>query len=235
MPNTPFSAVPGAQDEGAPESQKAVSTVGDTARSFKDEVKELLGKEYPNDAEARKAVKETFNFVGKAGAYRKNVKILQERLGTDETGVLTHLENLTKTTMAESNTPQAYSSSEQAPMTDDVISKVRAVEERLDESTFYNEHPELKSHRELLGSLRASTGKSLNEVAEISYVKDVIEKARKHDEAERQKSVLHSNPRMGAVRDNMTQAKEAVAKGDFRVAQGAAMKAVLEAFPGKQA
>ena len=69
---------------------------------------------------------------------------------------------------------------------------------------------------------------SHNEVAESEAFKTVYEKASKFDETEKARSVLESSPRIGRVRDNLKQAREALEKGDDNAARKSDVGAVLD-------
>ena len=82
----------------------------------------------------------------------------------------------------------------------------------------------------MIGELRDTTGKPIRQVVELPAVKTLVEKARSFDEAERSRSVLHSNPKLGQVRDKLTESREALEKGDVNTAKSGAVGAVLDAF-----
>lgn len=67
-------------------------------------------------------------------------------------------------------------------------------------------------------------------VANDASLKLTLEKLRGYDKTESAKSVLMTNPRLGQVTDDMQRAQEASAKGDYRTAEDAAVKAVTSLF-----
>lgn len=191
-----------------------------TSPSVKDVLGQVLGKSFKDDATALKSIKDTFDFVGKAGSYQSNIKKLTAKFATDELGVISLMENLAN---------QSTETQVTQP-TESVMGEIQALKQQVEESEFFAERPDLKEHKDLLRELRGSTGKRLSEVAELPSVKSLLEKARAADEMERSKSVLQSNPRLGQVRDKLAEAREAAKSGNDAVAKSAAVSAVLDAF-----
>lgn len=108
---------------------------------------------------------------------------------------------------------------------DDFVSR-----KEFNESTFYAKHPEYEPYKNIIGALKSATDNTLEEVVKADDFKAVYEKAAAHDESEKSKSVLQTNPRLGKVTDKMTQAKEASAKGDTTTAKDLGVAAVIEAY-----
>jgi len=185
-----------------------------SGQSLKDVLSKELGKNFLDDATALKAVKDTFSYVGATGSYRKAVKTLGEKLGLDESGVLKRLEETARNPEALAPRPE-------------LASEVQELKVRLEDSEFYGERPELKPYKDLLADLRGGSGKLLKDIAESDVFKNIIEKAQAHDEAEKSKSVLESNPRIGHAKDAMNEAREALKNGKVRIAHEAAVKSVL--------
>ncbi len=102
--------------------------------------------------------------------------------------------------------------------------------EEFDEATFYAANPDYKSHKDLINALRKGTGQSLSEVVNREDFKSLYSKAKAHDEVESAKSVLQSNPRLGAVTDKFSQAKKANQEGNTGAAKHLAVSAVLDAM-----
>lgn len=182
-----------------------------------DELNQELGRTFKTKEAALSALKETYKYVGKAGQYEKAIKSIAAARQTDEAGVLRFMEELQKP--AEAQPPR--------PAVED---KVKELESRLDESTFFGEKPELKSYAPLLKELRGATGKSLKDVSESEAFKSVYEKAKAHDENESKRSVLTSNPRLGQATDKLGQAREALKSGNAEAARSSAVSAVLDTF-----
>jgi len=88
------------------------------------------------------------------------------------------------------------------------------------------ESPEIKS---LLNGLRGE-GQSLNDVANSDTFKSIYSKIKATDEIANEKSILHSNPRIGKASSALDEAKEAASKGDFSTAGDKAVKAVIESL-----
>lgn len=182
-----------------------------------------LGKVFPTDDAAIKAVKDTFSFVNEAAETKKTVQSLKQQFGVDDAGLKKLMENLASTTTHQPSATSNSSSSELA-------SKVSSLEAKLDESTFYSDNPDLKPYAGLLGELRQTTGKSLSEVAKSDAVKGVIDKAKAHDESEKSRSILQSNPRLGQVQNKLTEARDAVKSGNYSAASAGAISAVIDSM-----
>lgn len=116
--------------------------------------------------------------------------------------------------------------------------------EEFDEANFYANNPEYTGHKELINTLRKGSGKSLEEVVQDESFKSVYDKAVAHDENQKTKSVLQSNPRLGSAvdkqqkaRDSIKAMNEATIKGDLVGAEQAldvakfnAVGSVLDAY-----
>lgn len=172
-----------------------------------------LGKDFKDDDTALKAVKDTFNYVGGMGKYKETLKALESKLGVSgEEAVLQRMEEVAKITSEPRDT-----------------SDVSDLRKQVEDLTFYKDNPKYEGHRDLLNELRNDTGKSLPEIIKSETLQGVLEKAMAHDEVQKSKSVLESNPRLGQVRDKMKEATES-AQTDPRRAAELATQAVLEAF-----
>lgn len=204
--------LPAEVDVAAADASKAASGVG-----LKDVLSKELGKTFPTDEAALKAVKDTFSYVGRQDSLRETLKAVKTRFNTDEAGVLKLMEDLQNKTEAPAARPE-------------LESQVKELRERLDEATFYNEHGDLKPYRALLSELRGSSDKPLQEIANSEAFKAVVEKAKAHDELESKKSVLQSNPRLGQAKSKMDSAQELLKAGDRSGARATAVGAVIEAF-----
>lgn len=179
--------------------------------SIKDILAEELGKEFPSDEAALKAVKDTFSYVGKVGKYRPAIEKLESKYG-GEKETIKFMEEI-------------IGRDEQKIDESKFISR-----EQYETDTFFAKNSNLEQHRRVIEALRVSTGKPLQEVAELPEFKGLVEKASAYDKFEESKSVLRSNPRLGQVSDKISQAREALSKGDTNTAQDAAVAAVLGAY-----
>jgi hypothetical protein len=182
---------------------------------LKDALSKALGKEFPDDSTAIKAVKDTFDFVGKAGKSQKIVQSVMESQKLDEESAIRFInEKLTTNPPA----PQ--------PKTEDFVSR-----KEFEESQFYSEHQELKPYKNLLETfVKANPGKSRTEILEMPDFKDSFGKIQEQDAIGKQKSILHSNHGVGKGADKMTQAKDAQKSGDQQTAEKNAVESVMESF-----
>jgi len=112
----------------------------------------------------------------------------------------------------------------------DLEAMVKEQAARLEEMSFFSENPGLQTHKQTLMDLQKGTGKSLRDIANLESFKSVLTKAQAHDEAEKSKTVLQSNPRLGAAKDKMSEAREFAKAGDHRSAASSAVSAVLDAY-----
>lgn len=98
-----------------------------------------------------------------------------------------------------------------------------------EEATYYAKHPEYEPYKKVISALR-SEGKSFEDVVKSDDFKHLYDKATAYDKVEQSKSVLKTNPRLGKITDNMSKAKDYVAKGEFKSAKSSAVAAVLDAY-----
>ena len=183
--------------------------------SIKDQLGKALGKEFPDDETALKAVKDTFSYVGKL----KNLESLdtamdqlQKVLGTDQRGVIEKVEEITKTSVQEK-------SGEFVPRAE------------FDKTNFYSQKPEYAPYKKLVETFKkANPEQSREEIVESDDFKEDFAKIKAHDESETSKSVLKSSPRLGGAIDKMSQARESLDKGKHVEAGDKAVEAVLDAF-----
>jgi len=180
-----------------------------TKSEIKDELGKALGKEFPDNETALKAVKDTFSYVGKLKDLKNldnTMSELREVLGTDQKGVIQKIK-------------------EMKPTGDFVL------REEFDKSNFYNQNEEYKPYIKLVETYkRANPDKSRDEVIQSDDFKSAFSKIKSHDEIEQSKSVLKSSPRLGAATDKISQAKELSNKGNLDEAERLATDAVLDAY-----
>jgi hypothetical protein len=101
--------------------------------------------------------------------------------------------------------------------------------EQYETDTFFANNPDLKQFQPVLSALKSQNpDKSFDDLIGMDSVKPIIEKASAYDKQEKTRSVLQSNPRLGAVSDKITQAR---AEGVSH-AEGSRLvtEAVLDAF-----
>jgi len=218
----PEDTLPGGEDIAPSDGQGSESEVVE----LKDILKSALGKEFPDNESALKSIKDTYSFVGKAGWYKKAVDAVATAKGLDEKGAVKYImENLPQEPLPQTPAPQV-----EQPAVDQnkFISR-----EQYENDMFFSKNPDLEPHRALLSDLQKATNKSLSEVVQSDAFKGIYDKAKAHDEFKKSKSVLMSNPRLGQVQDKMTQAREAVKRGDTNTARANAVGAVLDAFESR--
>ena len=165
------------------------------------ELNQLLGKNFPTKDAALKSIKDTFSYTGQVGQLRAEI----DRLKGSGTAA-----------------PSANDS--------ELASTVRALQEQLQETTFFNERPDLKEYQSTLREMSRGTGKSMSEIANSEAFKPLFEKALAQDVAAKKRSVLESNPRLGQVRDKFTEAREALKQGNRDSAVETSISAVLDAY-----
>lgn len=188
--------------------------------SIKDELGKTLGKEFPDDATALKAVKDTFSFVGEIGnikELKEAMSQLQKVFNTDQKGVLAKVDEIVKTGGTGKVDPTQF------------VSK-----DKYDRSTFYLNNPDYKPYSKLIETFqKANPEKTREEIVESDDFKGDFDKIKAHDEAKNTKSILETSPRLGKVTDKLSEAREAQEKGDQTTAETKAVEAVTEAFPVK--
>ena len=197
---------PKEKPEGDPEGQKT-----DKSEDLKGKLNQALGKSFPSEESALKAVKDTFDYVGKAGKSQKAIKAVMEAKGVSEEEAVSFITDSVKEEKG------------------NFVSK-----EEFNQNAFYSEHPEYKDYKRIVETWRRANPTETREIIVASDdFKEQFDKIKSHDEAEKQKSVLHSNPRLGAVKDKLSQAKESYNKGNFKKAGDTAVDAVLDQYPQK--
>lgn len=108
--------------------------------------------------------------------------------------------------------------------------KIAVMQQDMRDSEFYRDNPEFGAYKDLIKQIGGDPSK----VVEEDAFKNVYEKAKAGDEAEKAKSVLQSNPRLGAATDKLAKAQEAIKDNpDSLEARGDAVGAVIDAFPIK--
>lgn len=75
---------------------------------------------------------------------------------------------------------------------------------------FFVKNPTLEKHRELLEAVAVKNNVPLQEAAQLDSFKSYVDKADGYEQTQAAKSVLQSNPKLGAVRDSMQEARDLV-------------------------
>jgi hypothetical protein len=217
--NTPES-VPDVPLESTPEGVGA-----DESQIQLEKLNELLGKDFKDVDTALKSVKDTFNFVGKRDEISQTVKQVAEASGKDEAAVLETLKSL----MTNTNPPAPESSADPRSTDDNFISKEQYIEDK-----FFDKNPELESIKDYIKPLKQTNDQfksmSWDEFAKTEQVSKLMETFSGYDEATNKKSVVESNPRIGAITDKLTRAKQALEAGDVSSAKSNAVSAVMDSF-----
>lgn len=243
---TPETATEGG--EQAPETDAAPASAGQGADGSGnsiplEQLQEVLGKDFKDVDGALKSIKDTYNYVGGQAQYKENIEKLSEALGTDEAGVLSTLQNLSMSLDNGNTQPEGE---EVTPAPEPQPEGNYVTREEMDENNFFAEHKELADLRDVLGPLKDVHGDDMTwaEFAQTDTAKKIIEPITGFREIEQQKSALESNPRLGAVsdtmskaRENMAAANEAARAGDRQsavqaenAARESAVSGVIEAF-----
>lgn len=171
-------------------------------------LKEVLGKDFVDADGALKSIKDTYSYVGSQAQFKEQVGTIAQALGTDEAGVL---EVLTELSMSLENQPAAPTDGapeEQNPKEGNFVTR-----EELDENNFFAANPQLADLKAALGPIKAAHGQDMSwsEFAQTDIAKNIIGPITGFREIEQQKSALESNPRLGAVTDSMSKARESMA------------------------
>lgn len=194
----------------------------DDARIELAKLNEVLGKDFKDIDTALKSVKDTYGYVGRQDEIRRGVKQVAEQTGKDEGAVLEAL----KTLMSEQ--PQEAAQPVTAPQ-GDFVSK-----DQYSEDMFFSKNAEYEDIKSIIKPIKNSSDEfkamSWSDFVNTDQVKGIHETYSGFKELQGSKSVLESNPRLGAVSDKMTKAREAQANGDTYGARKSAVGAVLESL-----
>lgn len=106
--------------------------------------------------------------------------------------------------------------------------EVEKLRQDFDESQFYSENPDLKSHKDIISTYAKAKALPLAEVVKLDEVKKVIAKVKGFEEIENSKSVLQSNPRLGTIRNKIQEGKTALGEGNYSKARENAVSAVVD-------
>lgn len=210
-------AVPEVPLESTPEGVSA-----DESQIQLEKLNELLGKEFKDVDTALKSVKDTFNFVGKRDEISQTVKQVAEATGKTEDDVLESLKSLMS-----QPTPAPESKQDPRASDDNFISKEQYLEDK-----FFDKNTELAGLKDYIKPLKMSSPEfqamSWDEFAQTESVSKLKETFSGYEEANSKKSVVESNPRLGAITDKFTKAREAQAAGDDATAKSTAVSAVMD-------
>lgn len=179
---------------------------------------EALGKQFPDDATALKAVKDTFSFVGEAGKYKKAAEAAAQVAGVD---VKSFIENPMSIFEPETQVPAP--AQESTPVD---LSKYVDID-TYNRDMFYKDNPELKPLQKTIDSYVKANGVSHADAVSSDDLKPVLEKVKGYDEIQSSKSVVESNPRLGEVTSKLDEAAALQAEGKDGAARTKAVDAVI--------
>ena len=149
---------------------------------------------------------------------------LNEKLGTRYQSVETALDGLKETKNFVGKVGQA-----QGEATVDPEKFITL--EQYEQDVFYSRNADLEPYKDIINARAKDLNvRPADAVANDASLKLTLEKLRGYDKTESAKSVLMTNPRLGQVTNDMQRAQEASAKGDYRTAEAAAVKAVTNLF-----
>lgn len=217
----PQETVPEVPLESTPEGK------GDDASQIKlDQLNELLGRDYKDVDTALNAVKETYSFVGKRDELRQGVEDVMKATGQDESTVLQNLQSLMESKPEESKSE----SPKQEFNPDEIKAELNA---RYEEDRFFDKNPEFEAIKDYVKPLKAQESfkdMTWSEFAQTEQAKKLVETFSGYEEATSKKSVVESNPRLGAISDKLSQAKQAQESGDDATAKSTAVSAVIDSL-----
>lgn len=212
VPEVPLESTP----EGASDDESQIQL---------EKLNEILGRDYKDVDTALNAVKETYSFVGKRDELRQGLEDVMKATGSDESKTLEALQSLMSTTPE----PQAQDKPEFDP--DVLRSELNA---RYEEDRFFDKNPDIEAMKDYIKPLKNSSDEfksmSWDEFSKTDAVARLSETFKGYEEANSKKSVVESNPRLGAISDKITQAREAQQSGNDVVAKETAVGAVVESL-----
>ena len=183
----------------------------------------VLGKEFPDTPAAVKSARDTFKFVGESGEARKALQTVMETKGfkTPKEAVDFVLAALEPARAIEQK-PE-----EKKP---DIDTSQFVSRSEFDKQSFYGAHPELKGHEKLVETyVKANPQASRDDILKMDDFKEAFGALA----VVRQKSILHSDSKIGVAQGNMEKAREKMADGkpvDIEEAKSLATRAVMEAY-----
>lgn len=107
-------------------------------------------------------------------------------------------------------------------------SEVRELAKRIEELEFYKANPDFEKAKDVINALDKGEGASA--VVKTEQFKEIWKKVSGYDEVTQSKSVLQSNPKLGQIKDKLTEAREASTSGNDSKARESATQAVIDAY-----
>lgn len=197
-------------------------------------LQEVLGKDFKDVDGALKSIKDTYSYVGSQAQFKEQVSKLATALNTDEAGVLSTLETLimdiNNPNPADPNPANPAPEAPAAPANPTQPEGNFVTRAEMDEQNFFAENKGLSDIKDVLRPIKETFGKDMSwsEFANTEQAQKVIAPIIGYREIEQQKSVLESNPRLGAVTDTMSKAKESMAAANEAARSGDRQTAVAQ-------
>ena len=187
-----------------------------------EQLNSLLGRDYKDVDTALDSVKETYSFVGKRDELRQSVEEVMKATGADEQTVITKLKaNLMST--EETQKPK------EETVSPDTVPRSQYLEDR-----FFDKNPELEGLRDYIKPIKESSPEfkemSWDEFAKTDKVEKLVSTFSGYEEANSKKSVVESNPRLGAASDKLDKARQALQENNDASARQSAVGAVIDSF-----
>lgn len=223
------SNAPAQVDENVPTgdgTQETALEVKGNSAPLHEVLNEAMGTTFKSPEDAIEGLKNTRDYVGKAGKYSKAVEAVMSAKGLSEDGAVKFImDTVNNAAQAAEVKPEAQAQGEASKF----VSR-----EEFDKTMFYKDNPQLAPYAGVINAVAAQTGKTLDEAAKDESVKTLIDAKKAQDDSEASKSALTSNGRLAEVSDKMTQAHEQLKAGDWNSAKNSAVLAVLEATEPKK-
>lgn len=184
---------------------------------FASKIGQALNKQFKDDESALKAVQDTFKYVSGSAKARKVLETVMQNKGfkTEEQAI-----------DFINNSVIDVEQKEKAENNPNLVTR-----EEFERANFYNDNPSYKPYKNLIETYqKANPDKSRSEILELEDFKDAFEKVKSHDETKKQKSILHSNSKVGMGIDKMTKAMEADKSGNRQQGEKLVTEAVIDAF-----
>lgn len=204
--------------------ENAVDVKGESA-PLHEVLNEALGTSYKSPEDAVTGLKETRNYVGRAGKYAKAVDAVVKAKGVSEDDAVKYI-------METVTTPTPVAPLVEAPKVETPVVKSEEFVSKAEfaKAMFYKDNPDLVPFSTVLDSMASTQGKSHVEVAKDETFTSLVNAKKAQDESDKSKSVLTSSPKLGQVADKMTQAQEAAKNGKHLQGAKLVTEAVMEAF-----
>jgi hypothetical protein len=121
-----------------------------------------------------------------------------------------------------------------SPQASGEIADLKAQLNNIQTENFFERNAPLKAIRTTVEAFTKAQGKTLQEVAELPEIKELLVKVSGFEQSQKMRTVLESNPRLASMQDKMTKAQElAATKSRKAIGEAAdiAVSAVMDAYP----